>query len=205
MQAAQGGSAGSRLTPSVLQAPVTPGLLVRVRIALAGQQVGDFFLWQEVCSSLIVRDLRCPCLGAVGVRALHRSGLFFTADAGLILQRCPQPGDHTGGAPEDHPERDPDSPGPGDPDAWPRRAGVKQPLQRCRALTRRSRGGDSQPAPHQTKSVKPPGFRWDVGIAGLLPNRSFHVAREQGFPSSVPGEPKIPGMCAAHLGGRGSP
>lgn len=48
------------------------------------------------------------------------------ADAGLVLQRCPQPGDHAGGAPEDHPERDPDSPGPGDPNAWPRRAGVKQ-------------------------------------------------------------------------------
>lgn len=43
---------------------------------------------------------------------------------GCILQRRPEPGDHSGGAPEDHPEWHPDPAGPGDPDAWPGRAGV---------------------------------------------------------------------------------
>lgn len=41
-------------------------------------------------------------------------------------QGHPQPGHHAGGAPEHHPEWDPDPAGAGDPDAWPRRAGVKR-------------------------------------------------------------------------------
>lgn len=61
-------------------------------------------------------------------------------------------------------------------------------------------------APNQTKSLKPHGFRWDVGVPGLLPSESFHEARGQGGPSPVPGKPSIPGtpgtVC---LGGCGSP
>lgn len=112
------------------------------------------------------------------------------ADAGLVLQGCSQPGDHAGGAPEDHPEWDPDSPGPGDTNAWPRRAGVKQSLQRCRALTRRSRGGDSQPAPNRTKSLKPRGFGWDVGITGLLPSKVIPCGKRAGLPVPCAGEAK---------------
>lgn len=44
--------------------------------------------------------------------------------------------------------------------------------------------GRRQPAgpKPRTRSRKLRGFRWDVEIAGLLPNKSFHMAREAGLP-----------------------
>lgn len=90
---------------------------------------------------------------------------------GCILQRRPEPGDHSGRAPEDHPEWHPDPAGPGDPDAWQGRAGVtwstdQWSRRRC--------------WPMLDQIWKPCSFGWDVGSGGLLPDVSFQVVRGQG-------------------------
>lgn len=119
----------------VVQAPVSPEYLFiqavnDLSIALTGTKRWGFF----TCACL---GCVLPGLEAVGAGAGGAQGWFVLADAGLLLQRHPQPGDHAGRAPEDHPGRDPGAAGTGDPDARPGRAGVSRCfLQMCGAPAR---------------------------------------------------------------------
>lgn len=125
-----------------------------------------------------------PVLEAAGVRAQGGQDWFVLADAGLLLQRHPQPGDHSGRTPEDPPERDPEAAGAGNPDARARRAGVSQVLQSCRAPARRSRRGAAPASP----TSETWGSQVGCGNRWMLPNR------RAGLVSPALGQPRVPGM-----------